>query len=806
MKRKLGRKIISLALVFMFVCIPININAQGADQAGQVSWEKKISDTLYDEFDRLAKQRTDLSTEKIPVWIWYNDVNHEQIERIVKEKIKLATDNISMEFEMPSISLLDNLKNDVQGSEQEMEDYLARTEKARTLEEKRTEEFVMTRREVSREKYGEKSEGLIRENELNKENIHFISQYAPVIIVEMTKKEIEENAQKKNVTNISLFQEGKIIEESEASVLESSEVIKVRNKLGLTGKNVKVGLIDNTAPGPDSRLDPNKIFNINSISTGAAGAHSTAMAASIGGTNGVAPEVNIYCTNWNFQHIEDLLTYGVGSISMSLGKDRSTPYTDEEKWFDHISANHNVIFIKSAGNTGGPINVPGMAYNVVTVGAYDDKDNGVKSDDSLFGYSAFENTAGCEKPDIVAPATMNGGGTSSATAHTNGIVALMLQLKPSLAYQPQVIKAILLASCQRKVISSPAERMTLGLTEKQGAGVVDAWNAICIVSQNQYGYGEFSGTEERRNFVQPAYGSSNMNVSIAWLQNNTLPAGNHAGGSVTVGTINDIDLRVYQNGTQVGNSLEANSSTEMAYFPTFTVASDKYQIRTSKYNANSDLVRYGYAWSTDKTTYWENAENAIEPDGLFYIRNKTSGLYLTANESTGAVTQSAFTGNRNQQWIADNLENLTATPIKTNSLVYPGWLNKLNNKAVINNSGRLRLELIDNPLNNTYSIKDYLTLNSLYLENPLLANSNAIWTNLGSPARYQWYFEKINMQKGDVNGDGSISIEDATLVQRYILDKETFNDQQMFLADVNNDDKVNIKDATLIQKMVLEMG
>ena len=55
---------------------------------------------------------------------------------------------------------------------------------------------------------------------------------------------------------------------------------------------------------------------------------------------------------------------------------------------------------------------------------------------------------------------------------------------------------------------------------------------------------------------------------------------------------------------------------------------------------------------------------------------------------------------------------------------------------------------------------------------------------------------------GDVNGDGNISVLDATLIQKYIAGLVTFSNTQKAAADVNNDGSVSIVDATLIQKHI----
>ena len=55
---------------------------------------------------------------------------------------------------------------------------------------------------------------------------------------------------------------------------------------------------------------------------------------------------------------------------------------------------------------------------------------------------------------------------------------------------------------------------------------------------------------------------------------------------------------------------------------------------------------------------------------------------------------------------------------------------------------------------------------------------------------------------GDVNGDGKISVLDATLIQKYLAGLVTFSDTQKAAADVNGDGSVSVIDATLIQKYI----
>lgn len=59
---------------------------------------------------------------------------------------------------------------------------------------------------------------------------------------------------------------------------------------------------------------------------------------------------------------------------------------------------------------------------------------------------------------------------------------------------------------------------------------------------------------------------------------------------------------------------------------------------------------------------------------------------------------------------------------------------------------------------------------------------------------------------GDVNGDGQITVEDATLVQKATVLLVTFDENTSTIADVNEDGFVDILDVTLIQKHIVKLN
>ena len=62
-----------------------------------------------------------------------------------------------------------------------------------------------------------------------------------------------------------------------------------------------------------------------------------------------------------------------------------------------------------------------------------------------------------------------------------------------------------------------------------------------------------------------------------------------------------------------------------------------------------------------------------------------------------------------------------------------------------------------------------------------------------------------NAVYGDVNGDGDITVVDATLVQKHVVQLETLSADKQILADVNGDNTISVVDATLIQKYIVQL-
>lgn len=58
---------------------------------------------------------------------------------------------------------------------------------------------------------------------------------------------------------------------------------------------------------------------------------------------------------------------------------------------------------------------------------------------------------------------------------------------------------------------------------------------------------------------------------------------------------------------------------------------------------------------------------------------------------------------------------------------------------------------------------------------------------------------------GDLDGDGLLTITDATLLQRALAEYEPLTEAQAALADLNGDGVINVRDLTCLQRIAAEL-
>jgi serine protease AprX len=189
--------------------------------------------------------------------------------------------------------------------------------------------------------------------------------------------------------------------------------------------------------------------------------------------------------------------YNIRVLNLSWGTaSKQDPAVDPINYAVERLWRLGIVVVVAAGNSGpnsGTITKPGDDPLVITAGAFDDKQNLDPSDDSIPSWSSRGPTpTGLTKPDLVSPGRtliatrsfgsavetdnpkslispsyIKGSGTSQAAAVTSGLVALLLQARPTLT--PDQVKGIL------KGTASP---LASALASAQGSGRVQLSAAL----------------------------------------------------------------------------------------------------------------------------------------------------------------------------------------------------------------------------------------------------------------------------------------------------------------------------------------
>ena len=379
-------------------------------------------------------------------------------------------------------------------------------------------------------------------------------------------------------------------------------------------------------------LDAENNYYLGRISEGRAGAcpgdhsHPTAVSGIIASSHpqftGIAPDANIYfnsgCNGTESELVaasQNVSAFVSGATNHSYGATPAAPcpgvtvLATLQRALDDLVRNNADSQYVAAGNSGNAacVGTPATAWNVVSVGAFDDLNSNGWAGDVMAGFSSGADPASDsgdrEEPDLAAPgvnftgllpsagglATGNiGSGTSYASPAMVGGAALIQQRRTFLLGFPEAEKAVLMAAACHNIAGS---QVTAG-SELDGAGGPDFLEADNVANLNRFlGTTVTNGTGVAitQPFTSVSAGQE-IRVALAWdtATNYSLYATDPS---------MDLDLELVRpNGTVAASSASFDNTNEVVEFVadvsgTWTIRVNRF--RTSDPNGSTFV---GLAW------------------------------------------------------------------------------------------------------------------------------------------------------------------------------------------------------------------
>lgn len=425
--------------------------------------------------------------------------------------------------------------------------------------------YIKIRRECVTEAYKEYNYELLKEYISDDQIVSNVG-FAPYMILNIDKKTINKISKDKNIETLSFLPEV----EAENEMYDALNKVNISNSgYSYTGNGIVVGIIEAANGKYDSDYTmlngcQNLNYVYNGTDTGNPSDHATLVTSIIKGKPtsynghtyvGVASGATVYqaCTSNGaaglYSDIENLATYGISILNLSLGYNYVQPYytmnyqyTDIDRLVDYAINNYCLTVVVSAGNTGSNISSPGKAYDAITVGNCDTTGNAPYSINNTSSYSETDGLT--NKPDIIAPGTGvylpdlgSSNGTSISAPIVSGVAAQMIECMPTLkmptASQNEyggktyynTVKALLLLGANRQCVSTvnnPSKMVgsnTDLFRDKSGAGLLDAKKTIDIILGNGY-FRSIKNIDMRYNGTSP----NGMNGMNSFEENEKLRA------------------------------------------------------------------------------------------------------------------------------------------------------------------------------------------------------------------------------------------------------------------------------------------
>lgn len=211
---------------------------------------------------------------------------------------------------------------------------------------------------------------------------------------------------------------------------------------------------------------------------------------------------------------------GATVLNLSIVQNNRSADATSNRFFDELVDAHDITVVAATGDHGPAVGAPSnpeqctnhqvrspaSAWNVIGVGGTDDRGTAGTGDDRLWWRSDGTGPASCwgdpagmswdgvhdrEKPELSAPAavitTSTGhvaSGTSASSPMVAGAVATLMENDPGLRYQPERVRAILVAASRFDRTPRPDGAFD---TEREGWGSLNVLWANRVADQGRYG-------------------------------------------------------------------------------------------------------------------------------------------------------------------------------------------------------------------------------------------------------------------------------------------------------------------------------
>lgn len=623
------KKFLSILLILFVIinCISMPVYASVSVSENAVT---KLDAALAEQIAIVDKN------EKIHVSVWFDDIDCTSVENEMQQQLEVAIKNKKLGKEITKI-----LNNDLQ-----MEEVIALSE---SLNNQEVQTAVEMRRKIVSELQIENNMEIFEELfprtkwswfnrvKIEQPEVIYSCVLAPNMELYLTKEQIYDiiDSSKVNAIYYISEEENNGLEEPIVSsgandfegystaCFETTGITYMRDTLGKTGKNIKIGIFDISHPyyGKSyfAHKELNRDFFMNpECLLPSSGKHPNSVACIIAGKTdtykGAVPDATLYTTDdivvGGYKRAVEWLVAdcGVNVVNMSrnVGSDGFSNRGDAAVWFDHIAVQHQTTIVMSAGNIGvSGVTSPKMSYNTIVVGCIDNNNTVTRNDDFLAAYSSWsDDEESMVKPDILAPGhnlitpateapdmALYRSGTSMAAPLVTGAVAQLMEMYPVLKTKPQLVKAILLAGCEGFTTTSNMNNTNAALNRKYGAGELNVRNSRLIMLQN----GQCSETNSSIKKVTVTNANVPLRFALTWLANVSFADGvSHVDGQRRSRNT-FLKLKITCPNGDVYTSFNVYTNIQLVEIPKAKVATGQYKIEVTRHGPIDFVVDYSVA-------------------------------------------------------------------------------------------------------------------------------------------------------------------------------------------------------------------